>query len=119
MWWPQRSLHDSIKTVNVAPATGAGDCTVRRAIAENARRVSTFGSGCRLASPRGMAAICLVLFLVTFLFDTRIGLAFLILSIALFYRGGAARRLKQTRAAQPAPPQGSWKDPWGTGQSQS
>ena len=56
-----------------------------------------------------MAAVLLVLFLVTFLFDTRIGLFFLTLSIVMLYKGGASKRLAQT------PPQQAWKDPWGTG----
>ena len=61
-----------------------------------------------------MAVVFLVLFLVTFLFDTRIGLFFLALSIVMFYKGGAARRLAETRAKPSEPPR-AWKDPWGTG----
>jgi len=64
-----------------------------------------------------MAAIFLVLFLVTFLFDTRIGLFFLALSIVMLYKGGAGKRLAQTRAMQSEPQQKTWKDPWGTGTS--
>ena len=64
-----------------------------------------------------MAAIFLVLFLVTFLFDTRIGLFFLALSIVMLYKGGAGKRLAQTRAMQSVPQQKTWKDPWGTGTS--
>ncbi len=62
-----------------------------------------------------MAAVFLVLFLVTFLFDTRIGLLFLALSIVMLYKGGAGKRLAETRATQSEPPQKAWKDPWGTG----
>jgi len=62
-----------------------------------------------------MAAVFIVLFLVTFLFDTRIGLFFLALSIVMLYKGGASKRLAQTRAMQPEPRQPAWKDPWGTG----
>ena len=62
-----------------------------------------------------MAAIFLVLFLVTFLFDTRIGLLFLALSIVMLYKGGAGKRLAQARAMQSEPPRKAWKDPWGTG----
>ena len=51
-----------------------------------------------------MAAIFLVLFLVTFLFDTRIGLLFLALSIVMLYKGGAGKRLAQARAMQSEPP---------------
>ena len=64
-----------------------------------------------------MAAIFLVLFLVTFLFDTRIGLLFLALSIVMLYKGGAGKRLAQARAMQAEPPRKAWKDPWGTGTS--
>ena len=61
-----------------------------------------------------MAPVFLVLFLVTFLFDTRIGLAFLAIAIVMLYRGNAARRLRQTRAETPRPAQAMWQDPWGT-----
>lgn len=61
-----------------------------------------------------MAPVFLVLFLVTFLFDTRIGLAFLLIAIVMLYRGNTARRLCQTRAETPRPPQAMWQDPWGT-----
>ena len=64
-----------------------------------------------------MAAVLLVLFLVTFLFDTRIGLFFLGASIVMLYKGGASRRLAETRATQSEPLQKAWKDPWGTGTS--
>lgn len=64
-----------------------------------------------------MAAVLLVLFLVTFLFDTRIGLAFLVVAIVTLCKGGADTRVAQMRA-QPTPPQPAWKDPWGTGTSQ-
>ena len=64
-----------------------------------------------------MAAVFLVLFLVTFLFDTRIGLFFLALSIVMLYKGGASRRLAETRATQSEPPRKAWKNPWGTGTS--
>jgi hypothetical protein len=64
-----------------------------------------------------MAAVFLVLFLVTFLFDTRIGLFFLALSIVMLYKGGARKRLAQTRAMQSEPTERAWKDPWGTGSS--
>ena len=50
-----------------------------------------------------MAAIFLVLFLVTFLFDTRIGLFFLGVSIVMLYKGGAGKRLAQARAMQSEP----------------
>jgi hypothetical protein len=64
-----------------------------------------------------VAGIFLVLFLVTFLFDTRIGLAFLVLAIVMFYRSGVGKRLEQIRTDPPAPSQKAWKDPWGTGSS--
>jgi len=64
-----------------------------------------------------MAAVFLVLFLVTFLFDTRIGLACLVLAIVMFYRSGVGTRLKQIRTDPPAPSQKAWKNPWGTGPS--
>jgi hypothetical protein len=64
-----------------------------------------------------MAAVFLVLFLVTFPFDTRIGFFFLVLSIVMLYKGGASKRLAQTRATEPEPSQRAWKDPWGTGTS--
>jgi hypothetical protein len=59
----------------------------------------------------------MVLFLVTFLFDTRIGLVFLVLSIVTFYRGSTTSRLERARANQPQAPQAAWKEPWGTGSS--
>ena len=40
-----------------------------------------------------MAPVFLVLFLVTFLFHTWLGLFFLAVSIVMFYQGGASRRL--------------------------
>ena len=64
----------------------------------------------------GMAPIFLVLFLVTFLFDTRIGLFFLAVAIVMLYRGAPAKKLKAVRGDEPPKPQKAWADPWGTGQ---
>ena len=62
-----------------------------------------------------MAVVFLALFLVTFLFDTRIGLFFLVLALIMFYRGGSERRLKELRADHTRPQPPAWKDPWATG----
>lgn len=62
-----------------------------------------------------MAVVFLALFLVSFLFDTRIALFFLGLAIVMFYRGGSEKRLKELRADQTRPQPPAWKDPWGTG----
>ena len=62
-----------------------------------------------------MAAVFLVLFLVTFLFDTRIGFVFLALSIVMLCKNGTSRRLAQTPAMEPDRPPKAWKDPWGNG----
>jgi hypothetical protein len=61
-----------------------------------------------------MAVVFLVLFLVTFLFHTRLGLFFLALSIGMLYRGAPARKLKVVRGEDPVSQQPAWKDPWGT-----
>jgi hypothetical protein len=61
-----------------------------------------------------MAALFLVLFLVTFLFDTRIGLFFLAVALVMLYRGAPAKTLKAVRGGEPAKPQKAWADPWGT-----
>ena len=74
-------------------------------------------AGGELAPPIRMAAVFLVMFLVTFLFDTRIGFFFLALSIVMLCKNGTSRRLAQTRAMESDPPQKAWKDPWGTGSS--
>jgi hypothetical protein len=64
-----------------------------------------------------MAAIFLVLFLVTFLFDTRIGLFFLALAIVTLYRGASAKTLTVVRGEEPPRLPSAWKDPWGPGRS--
>ena len=64
-----------------------------------------------------MAVLFLVLFLVTFLFDTRIGLFFLALAIVMLYRGAPAKKLKAVRGDNPPRQQSAWKDPWGPGES--
>jgi len=64
-----------------------------------------------------MAALFLVLFVVTFLFDTRIGLFFLVLAIVMLYRGAPERKMKVVRGPEPPAEQPAWKDPWGTGQA--
>jgi hypothetical protein len=69
------------------------------------------------AQRAGVAVIPLVVYLVTFLFDPRIGLPFLVLAIVMFYRRGVGKRRKQIRTDRPAPSQKPWKDPWGAGPS--
>lgn len=64
-----------------------------------------------------MAALFLVLFLVTFLFDTRIGLFFLVLAIVMLYRNAPDRKLKVVRGPDPPADPPAWKDPWGTGRA--
>jgi hypothetical protein len=61
-----------------------------------------------------MAAVFIVLFFVSFLFDTRIGLLFLAAAILLLYRGAPHRRGLIT-TPETEKPQPAWKDPWGTG----
>jgi uncharacterized membrane protein YfcA len=64
-----------------------------------------------------MAALFLVLFLVTFLFHTWLGLAFLVIAIVMLYKSRTDTRVMQVRAQAPRP-QPAWKDPWGTGTDQ-
>jgi hypothetical protein len=61
-----------------------------------------------------MAAVLIILFFVSFLFDTRIGLVFLAAAIVVLYRGAPHTRatIGQPRAEKTQP---AWKDPWGTG----
>lgn len=61
-----------------------------------------------------MAAVLLVLFAVTFLFDPRIGLCFLAAAIVKLYLGAPARRMRAMGREEPEPPQPAWKDPWGS-----
>jgi hypothetical protein len=63
-----------------------------------------------------MAVVFLVLALVTFVFDTRIALFCLAVSIVMLYRGAPAKKLKVVRGDDP-PRQSAWKDPWGPGES--
>ena len=60
-----------------------------------------------------MAAVLLALFLVTFLFDTRIGLFFLGAAIVVLYRGAPAKRMAILHGDEPVQRQPAWKDPWG------
>lgn len=60
-----------------------------------------------------MAAVLLLLFAVTFLFDTRIGLCFLAAAILKLYLGATSRRMNAVGRTAPEPPQRAWKDPWG------
>jgi len=73
--------------------------------------------GKHLALCIDVSAVLIVLFFVTFLFDTRVGLVFLAAAILLLYRGAPHRRGLIT-----SPPhekrQPAWKDPWGTGRSE-
>lgn len=64
-----------------------------------------------------MAAVFLVLFLVTFVFDTRLGFLFLGLAIVMLYRGAPAKRMKAAGREPAAPSQNAWNDPWGSGES--
>jgi hypothetical protein len=66
-----------------------------------------------LAARGCMAAVLLVLFAVTFLFDTRIGFCFLAAAIVKLYLGATSRRMKAVgrSAREPEPP--AWKNPWG------
>ena len=61
-----------------------------------------------------MAAVLILLFLLSFLFDTRIGLLFLAAAIIVLYRGGPAKRMAIVHPEKEKP-QPAWKDPWGTG----
>ena len=61
-----------------------------------------------------MAALLIVLFLITFVFDTRIGLAFLAAAVVVLYRGGAGKKLRVVRGEEAPASQKAWKDPWGT-----
>ena len=60
------------------------------------------------------AVVLLVLFLVSFLFNTRIGLIFLAAAIVMLYRGAPHKR-QSIVLPQREKPQPAWKDPWGTG----
>ena len=61
----------------------------------------------------GMAAVLLVLFAVTFLFDTRVGFCFLAAAIVKLYLGATSRRMKAAGRSAPEPEPPAWKDPWG------
>lgn len=61
-----------------------------------------------------MAAVFLVLFLVTFVFHTRLGFLFLGIAIVMLYRAAPARRMKAVGRNEPPKPQSAWEDPWGT-----
>jgi hypothetical protein len=60
-----------------------------------------------------MAAVLLVLFAVTFLFDTRLGFCFLAAAIVKLYLGATSRRMKAAGRSAPEPEPPAWKDPWG------
>jgi hypothetical protein len=60
-----------------------------------------------------MAAVLLVLFAVTFLFDTRIGFCFLAAAIVKLYLGATSRRMKAVGRVVEEARQPDWKDPWG------
>lgn len=64
-----------------------------------------------------MPVVFLVLFLVTFVFDTRLGFLFLGLALVMLYRGAPAKRMKAAGREPAPPPQSAWNDPWGTGGS--
>jgi hypothetical protein len=60
------------------------------------------------------AAVLIGLFFLSFLFDTRLGLVFLVAAIVLLYRGAPHKRIAIVHPQdEPTPP--AWKDPWGTG----
>jgi hypothetical protein len=61
-----------------------------------------------------VAAILLVLFLVTFLFHTGVGLCFLGLAIVVLVKNGASKKLKVVRGERASVPQPAWTDPWRT-----
>ena len=61
-----------------------------------------------------MPAILLVLFLVTFPFDTRVGFCFLGLAIVALVKNGASKRLMVVREERTPAPQQAWTDPWRT-----
>ena len=60
-----------------------------------------------------MAAVLLLLFAVSFLFDTRLGFLFLAAAIVKLYLGSTSRRMKAVGRVVQDDPQPSWKDPWG------
>jgi hypothetical protein len=60
-----------------------------------------------------MAPLFLVLFLITLLFDTRIGLCFLVAAIVVLYRRAPAKKRKALFGDEATP--ATWKDPWETG----
>ena len=60
-----------------------------------------------------MAAVLLVLFAVTFLFDTRLGFLFLAAAIVKLYLGATSRRIKAVGRIAREDPQPAWEDPWG------
>lgn len=66
-----------------------------------------------------MAAIFIVLFLLTFLFDTRIGLFFLAVAMVMLYRGATDKKLKVMHRGEPPAPEKVWADPWGTGEQRN
>lgn len=61
-----------------------------------------------------MAQLLIVLFLVTFLFDTRVGLCFLAAAIAVLVYRAPARKRRAHFGEDPPMEQPAWKDPWGT-----
>ena len=61
-----------------------------------------------------MAVVLLMLFAVTFLFDTRLGYLFLAAAIVKLYLGATSRRMKAVGRTSPEPQPPAWKDPWGT-----
>lgn len=62
-----------------------------------------------------MAVVFLVLFLVTFIFDTRLGFLFLGIAIVMLYRAAPAKRMKAVGRNERPKAQSAWEDPWGTG----
>ena len=59
------------------------------------------------------AVVLLVLFLVSFLFNTRIGLIFLAAAIVMLVRHAPHKR-QRIVLPQREKPQPAWKDPWGS-----
>ena len=64
--------------------------------------------------PLVVAAILIVLFLVTFLFDTRVGLCFLGLAVVLLVRNAASKKLRVVGRERTPASQQTWTDPWRT-----
>ena len=63
------------------------------------------------------AAVLIGLFFLSYLFDTRLGLVFLVAAIVLLYRGAPHKRITMVRGHEEATPP-KWKDPWGSGSAQ-